>query len=57
MEFIKAVWLVVFLLFALTLIFIWSKVYIVSRKTAEIDAVMSGIESINAKLSETVSRV
>jgi len=46
MELVKSAWIVIFLLFSLTLIFVWSKMYIISRKIKAIDALLTQCDSI-----------
>jgi cell division protein FtsL len=46
MEFVKIAWVIIFLLFALSLLFVWSKVYIVSRKIKAIDDLINRCESL-----------
>jgi cell division protein FtsL len=47
MELVKSAWIVIFLLFSLTLIFVWSKMYIISRKIKAIDALIAQCDSVN----------
>jgi hypothetical protein len=49
MELVKIAWIVIFLFFSLTLIFIWSKMYIISRKIKTIDALITQCESVSGK--------
>jgi hypothetical protein len=49
MEQIKILWIVFFFLFSLTLLFTWSKVYIISRKVKNVAALLSQIESLDEK--------
>jgi cell division protein FtsL len=46
MELVKIAWVVIFLLFSLTLIFVWSKMYIISRKIKAIDALITQCDSV-----------
>ena len=46
MELIKSAWVVIFLLFSLTLIFVWSKMYIISKKIKAIDALLTQCDSV-----------
>lgn len=36
MELVKLLWILIFFLFSLTLIFIWSKIYVLSKKLQEL---------------------
>ncbi|MBN1308968.1 MAG: hypothetical protein JXA18_13680 [Chitinispirillaceae bacterium] len=47
MELVKSAWVIIFLLFALTLLLVWSKTYIISRKIKSIDALISQSEAVN----------
>jgi len=49
MELIKLFWVVVFFLFSLTLLFVWSKLYIISKKARAIDALLAEIGTIEEK--------
>jgi hypothetical protein len=49
MELIKLLWIVVFFLFSLTLLFVWSKLYIVSKKAKAIASLLGEIESLEAQ--------
>jgi hypothetical protein len=47
MELVKIAWIVIFLLFSLTLIFVWSKMYIISRKTKAIDMLITQCDGVS----------
>jgi cell division protein FtsL len=47
MELVKIAWIVIFLLFSLTLIFVWSKMYIISRKTKAIDTLITQCDGVS----------
>jgi len=47
MELVKIAWVVIFLLFSLTLIFVWSKMYIISRKIKAIDALLTQCDGMS----------
>lgn len=47
MELIKLLWIVVFFLFSLTLLFVWSKLYIISKKAQAIGALLGEIDSLD----------
>jgi cell division protein FtsL len=49
MELIKIAWIVVFLFFSLTLLFVWSKMYILSKKIKIISTLISQVEEIDGK--------
>lgn len=49
MELIKLLWIVVFFLFSLTLLFVWSKLYIISKKANAITALLGEIGSLEEK--------
>lgn len=49
MELIKILWIVVFFLFSLTLLFVWSKLYIISKKAKAISLLLGEIESLEEK--------
>ncbi|MBN2036631.1 MAG: hypothetical protein JW768_07815 [Chitinispirillaceae bacterium] len=49
MEPIKTAWIVIFLFFSLTLLFVWSKMYIISKKIRSISSLVSRIEEIDEK--------
>jgi hypothetical protein len=49
MELIKILWIVVFFLFSLTLLFVWSKLYIISKKAKTISSLLGEIESLEEK--------
>ena len=49
MELIKLLWIVVFFLFSLTLLFVWSKLYIISKKAKTITTLLGEIEAIEKK--------
>lgn len=49
MELIKLLWIVVFFLFSLTLLFVWSKLYIISKKAQAITALLGEIDSLDGK--------
>jgi hypothetical protein len=52
MELIKVFWIIIFFLFTLTLLFVWSKMYIISRKIKHIASLIdqsSGIDEKKAK--------
>jgi hypothetical protein len=51
MEQIKTAWGVFFFLFSLTLIFAWSKLYIISRKVKSLDDLLDRIKSVDEKLA------
>lgn len=51
MEQIKTAWIVFFFLFSLTLIFAWSKLYIIARKVKTLDALLDKIKSVDEKLA------
>lgn len=51
MELIKVLWIVVFFLFSLTLLFVWSKLYIISKKASAIATLLGEIESLEGKES------
>lgn len=44
MEFIKLIWIVVFFLFSLTLLFLWSKLAIINKKIRALDAAIGECE-------------
>jgi hypothetical protein len=52
MELIKLLWIVVFFLFSLTLLFVWSKLYIISKKAKAITTLLGDIEAIESKDAE-----
>jgi cell division protein FtsL len=47
MELVKIAWVVIFLLFSLTLIFVWSKMYIISRKIKAIDTLLMQCDGVS----------
>ena len=49
MELIKIFWMVIFFAFSLTLLFVWSKTYIIAKKVKAIDGLLTEIESIGEK--------
>ena len=49
MELIKFLWIVIFFLFSLTLLFVWSKLYIISKKAKSIASLLGDIESLGEK--------
>jgi hypothetical protein len=49
MELIKLLWIVVFFLFSLTLLFVWSKLYIISKKAKALTSLLGEIESLEEK--------
>ena len=49
MELIKLLWIVVFFLFSLTLLFVWSKIYIISKKAKAVTTLLGEIESLEEK--------
>lgn len=49
MELIKNLWIVIFFLFSLTLLFVWSKLYIISKKAKAISSLLGEIESLEEK--------
>jgi hypothetical protein len=51
MELIKIAWVVVFFVFSLTLLFVWSKMYIVAKKVKVIDALLTVTENVDKNLS------
>jgi len=55
MELIKLLWVVVFFLFSLTLLFVWSKLYIISKKAKAIDSLLSEISTIEEKDAPTAA--
>ena len=48
---IRIIWIIVFFLFAITLIFIWSKVLIISRKLTTISAIIKKSQELTAETS------
>lgn len=48
MELITIAWVVIFLLFALSLLLVWSKVYIIAGKIKAIDALVGRCETIDS---------
>lgn len=49
MEQIKIAWIVFFFLFSLTLLFTWSKVYIISKKIKYLDALLARFDDLDEK--------
>jgi hypothetical protein len=49
MDLIKVLWIVVFFLFSLTLLFVWSKLYIISKKAKAVTTILGEIESLEEK--------
>jgi hypothetical protein len=49
LELIKLLWIVVFFLFSLTLLFVWSKLYIISKKAQALVTLLGEIESLEEK--------
>jgi hypothetical protein len=49
MELVKLLWIVVFFLFSLTLLFVWSKLYIISKKAKALGALLGEIDSLEEK--------
>jgi hypothetical protein len=49
MELIKVFWIVIFFLFTLTLLFVWSKAYIISRKIKNIASLVDQSSGIDEK--------
>ena len=46
-HFIRIIWIIGFFLFSITLIFIWSKILIISKKMKTIDAIVKKIQEIS----------
>jgi hypothetical protein len=51
MELIKICWIAIFALFSLTLIYIWSKLYIIARKVKAVDAILGMSEGLDEKVA------
>ena len=51
MELVKIAWVVIFLFFSLTLIFVWSKMYIITRKIKAIDGLLTQTEAVSGPVS------
>jgi hypothetical protein len=49
MELIKIFWMVIFFMFSLTLLFVWSKLYIIAKKVKAIDALLTATEALKVK--------
>jgi hypothetical protein len=47
MEIIKLMWVVIFFLFSLTLLFIWSKLYVLSKRIESIGKIVGDIKQID----------
>jgi len=48
MEYVKVLWIAVFFLFSLCLVFIWSKILVVFKRTAVIAALLKSCEEVSA---------
>ena len=55
MLFIKIFWVFNFFVFALLLLFVWSKIYIISKKLQSAAAVVEKIDALSEQLGERTS--
>ena len=46
MELVKILWVVIFFLFSLNLIFIWSKIYVISKRVQTLSAHLKKVASL-----------
>jgi hypothetical protein len=57
--FVRIIWIIVFFIFSITLIFVWSKILIISKKIKTISATVKKIQEISqetAKLEQPASQ-
>ncbi|MDD5674251.1 MAG: hypothetical protein PHC61_08815 [Chitinivibrionales bacterium] len=52
-HFIRIIWIIVFFLFSITLIFVWSKVLIISKKIKSIDLSIKKIRELSQETVKT----
>lgn len=47
MELVKALWILIFFLFSLTLIFIWSKIYVLFKRIQALSVLLKKISDLD----------
>ena len=57
MEILKLSWVVNFFCFALTLLFIWSKLFLIVRKMEGIGKLLTGVQELSDQLALSIQEI
>jgi len=52
MEIVTIIWIIIFFLFALTLLFVWSKLYLLNKRIEAVGVIIKDLNSIDQQFSK-----
>lgn len=54
MEIVTIIWIVIFFLFVLTLLFIWSKLYLLTKRIQSVTAIVDELNALDQQFTKKI---
>ncbi len=54
MEIVIIIWIVIFFLFALTLLFIWSKLYLINKRIQSVSTIVNDLNTLDQQFTKKI---
>jgi len=56
MEIVTIIWVIIFFLFSITLIFIWSKLYLLNKRVQSVALILNALKGLDEQFSKFGSK-